>query len=213
MGFLKERACSSNWHTNQQKMSKNYGLRCEETFHPVGDVWGKGVNDISSNEALYCHQSRFYNTLMRLAIQGNLEVIHVSYTNINLLIFFFIFLSIKKSTHAHILYFLKIFDFSFSHLLWLGEQHFSKMKSSRGTFNEGNYSSIKCNTEKRLLNRNKWSRIPFALQTLVGSIIFWIDFIENCQEQFFSEVFYSDAIYSLLYFPQTSIVSDIYPLT
>lgn len=37
------------------------------------------------------------------------------------------FLKYKKSTHTHILYFLKmVFDFSFSHLLWLGEQHFSK---------------------------------------------------------------------------------------
>lgn len=146
---------------------------------------------------------RFYNKLIMLAVRRYLEVIQVTYTYINYLVFFLIFLGIEKSTHTHILYVLKmVFDFSSSHLLWLEEQHFSKMKSSRGILNEGNDSSIKGNTEKWLLNINKWNQIPFALQTFVWSIIFWTDFIENCQEQFFNEAFYSDSTYFLLDFPQ-----------
>lgn len=132
----------------------------------------------------------------------------MSYTNINYLIFLY-FLKYKMSIHTHILYLLKVvFDLSFSYLLWLKNNIFQIWKSSTGIFNEGNKSLIKCNIEKWLFNINKWKQILFAFQTLVWRIIFWIDFIENCQEKFSTEVFNSDSIYFSLHLPRTLIVSN-----
>lgn len=72
-----------------------------------------------SNEALFSQESRLCNKLIMFAIRRHFEVIQVSYTNINYLTFLLIFLSIKKSTDTHILYFLNmIFDLSHIYCDW-----------------------------------------------------------------------------------------------
>lgn len=77
-----------------------------------------------------------------LAIRRHLQVIQVSYTNINLM--FLLIFKYKKSTHTHIVYFLKmIFDFFLLTFTVVGRTTFFKNEKFNRLIKEGSNSLIK----------------------------------------------------------------------